>query len=56
MAHKRKDTLVKTPEWWKHLKKFNKRRVAKMERKAAERQIRAEKREIQEENEKQESS
>lgn len=34
MAHKRKDTLVPSPEWWKHLRPFNKRRVAKAERRA----------------------
>ena len=35
MAHVRKDTLVGPPEWWKHLRPFNKRRVAKQERRAA---------------------
>jgi hypothetical protein len=35
MAHKRKDTLTKSPEWWKHLRPFTKRKVAKAERKAA---------------------
>ena len=35
MAHKRKDTLVAPPEWWKHLRPFNKRVVAKQERRAA---------------------
>jgi len=35
MAHKRKDTLVKATEWWKHLRPLNKRRVAKKERRAA---------------------
>jgi len=34
MAHVRKDTLIKPPEWWKHLK-WNKRVVSKAERKAA---------------------
>jgi hypothetical protein len=48
MAHKRKDTLVPSPEWWKHLRPFNKRRVAKKERKAAERMIRKEKEEVDE--------
>ena len=33
-AHKRKDTLVASPEWWRHLRPYNKRRVAKAERKA----------------------
>ena len=42
MAHKRKDTLTKPPEWWKHLRPFNKRKVAKSERRAARRQINAE--------------
>jgi hypothetical protein len=35
MAHKRKDTLVSAPEWWRHLRPCNKRRVAKKERHAA---------------------
>ena len=39
MAHKRKDTLTAPPEWWKHLRPFNKRRVAKKERDAAKHQI-----------------
>ena len=39
MAHKRKDTLVESPEWWDHLRPFNKRKVAKGERRAARRQI-----------------
>lgn len=39
MAHTRKDTLVKPPEWWKHLRPFNKRRVAKAERQAAKADI-----------------
>ena len=42
MAHKRMDTLVAPPEWWKHLRKFTKRRVAKMERKATKKQIQEE--------------
>jgi hypothetical protein len=40
MAHKRKDTLVAAPEWWRHLRPFNKQRVAKKERRAALRVIR----------------
>ena len=40
MAHKRKDTLVAAPEWWRHLRPENKRRVAKKERRAAIRLIR----------------
>ena len=39
MAHTRKDTLTSPPEWWKHLRPFNKRRVAKAERKASKKQI-----------------
>ena len=39
MAHKRKDTLVAAPEWWRHLRPFNKRRAAKKERRAANRSI-----------------
>ena len=39
MAHKRKDTLVAAPEWWRHLRPGNKRRVAKQERRAANRII-----------------
>ena len=36
MAHKRKDTLVAAPEWWRHLlRPCNKRRVARKERRAA---------------------
>jgi len=35
MAHKRKDTFVAPPEWWRHLRPFNKRAVAKRERQAA---------------------
>jgi hypothetical protein len=42
MAHKRKDTLTKSPEWWKHLRPFNKRRVSKRERVAAEKEIQEE--------------
>jgi hypothetical protein len=47
MAHTRKDTLVKPPEWWKHLRPFNKRRVAKKERRAATDLIKASRNEIQ---------
>ena len=39
MAHKRKDTFTAPPEWWKHLRPFNKRRVSKKERDAAKREI-----------------
>jgi len=39
MAHKRKDTLVAAPEWWRHLRPYHKRRVAKKERRAANRLI-----------------
>jgi hypothetical protein len=37
MAHKRKDTQVAAPEWWQHLRPSKKRRVAKKERRAANR-------------------
>ena len=40
MAHKRKDTLAGAPKWWRHLRPYNKRRVAKKERRAASRIIR----------------
>ncbi len=39
MAHKRKDTLTSSPEWWDHLRPENKRRTAKAERRAARREI-----------------
>lgn len=39
MAHKRKDTLTAPPEWWVHLRPFNKRKVAKAERRAAAKKI-----------------
>jgi len=39
MAHVRKDTLVTSPEWWKHLRPFLKRLVSKRERKAARKEI-----------------
>jgi len=42
MAHVRKDTMVRSPEWWKHLRPFNKRRVSKAERRAAAGEITAE--------------
>jgi hypothetical protein len=41
MAHKRKDTLVAVTQWWRHLRPFEKRRVAKKERCAAKRDIQA---------------
>jgi hypothetical protein len=39
MAHKRKDTLVAAPKWWRHLRPYNKRRVARKERRATDRTI-----------------
>lgn len=39
MAHKRRDTLTATPEWWKHLRPYNKRKVSKAERRAAKKHI-----------------
>ena len=32
--HVCKDTLLKSSEWWKHLRPFKKRRVTKKERRA----------------------
>ena len=42
MAHKRQDTFAAPVEWWKHLRPFNKRRMSKKERVAAERIVRSE--------------
>ena len=42
MAHKRKDVLVASKEWWVHLRPFNKRLQAKAERRAAGREIEGE--------------
>lgn len=39
MATVKKGTLTKSPEWWRHLRPFNKRRVAKAERVASKKQI-----------------
>lgn len=39
MAHARLDTLVAAPDPWRHLRPFNKRKVAKAERRAAESDI-----------------
>jgi hypothetical protein len=50
MAHKRKDTLTKAVEWWKHLRPFNKRRVSKRERVAAEKEILEERKVVDEKN------
>lgn len=41
MAHKRKDTYVAPPEWWKHLRHM-KRVQNKAERRAADARIRKE--------------
>lgn len=49
MAHTRKDTYVKPGEWWVHLRPFNKRLVAKAERKEAVRMIEKEKVELKDE-------
>jgi len=35
MAHVQKGILAPPPEWWKHLRPFNKRRTWKGERRAA---------------------
>jgi hypothetical protein len=42
MSHVRKDTLTRPPEWWKHLRPHNKRKVSKRERVAARKQIKEE--------------
>jgi hypothetical protein len=42
MAHKRKDTLVATTEWAKHLRPFLKRKQSKKERQAAKKEIKKE--------------
>ena len=39
MPDKRKDTQVAALQWWWHLRPYNKRRVAKIERRAANRSI-----------------
>ena len=39
MATVKKGTFTAPPEWWKHLRPFNKRVVAKRERKAAKKEI-----------------
>jgi hypothetical protein len=39
MAHVRKDTLTAPPEWWKHLRRWNKRQVSKRERRASQKSI-----------------
>jgi hypothetical protein len=49
VAHTRKDTYVKPGEWWAHLRPFNKRLVAKAERKEAVRMIEKEKVELKDE-------
>jgi hypothetical protein len=51
MAHKRKDTFVGPPEWWKHLRPFNKRVVAKQERRAARKMICSDAKPVSTENE-----
>ena len=42
MAHVRKDTLVKTVQWWKHLRPYWKRQQQRRERVASAKLIRAE--------------
>ncbi len=42
MAHVRKDTLTKPLEWAVHLRPYGKRQQAKLERRAAEKQIKKE--------------
>jgi hypothetical protein len=42
VVHIRKDTLVKTVQWWKHLRAYWKRRQQRLERVASAKLIRAE--------------
>jgi len=46
MAHARKDTYVRSPEWWKHLRPFLKRKQNKRERLASQRRISKELRDL----------
>jgi hypothetical protein len=39
MSHTRKDTFTAPPEWWKHLRPYYKRVVAKRERRAAKKYL-----------------
>jgi hypothetical protein len=39
MAHSRKDNYCAPLEWWKHLRPFNKRKMNRRERKAAQNRI-----------------
>lgn len=39
MAHVRKDCFTASPDWWDHLRPFNKRKVSKAERRGAKEQI-----------------
>ena len=39
MSHTRQDNWCKPTEWWKHLRPWLKRQMAKKERKAAEKRI-----------------
>ncbi len=39
MSHKRKGQLTVSTEWWKHLRKYLKRKYWKAERRAEQRQI-----------------
>jgi hypothetical protein len=42
MATVKKGILTRSPEWWVHLRRYNKRKFWKAERKAAKLQIEAE--------------
>lgn len=42
MAHVRKGVLVASPEWWKHLRPYNKRKFWKAQRKAQAAEVRRE--------------
>lgn len=39
MAHVRSDCFTSPPEWWRHLRPWNKRKVSKSERRASKEQI-----------------
>ena len=39
MATIKKGTFTPPPEWWKHMRPFNKRKISKRERLAARRDI-----------------
>lgn len=50
MAHVRKDAYTAAPDWWRHLRKFNKRKTNQAERRAAKKRINKEVKEALEED------